>query len=279
VEAATDAPLRVVLDTSVVRKLSHADADAIDVASLLALPGRPPFSIADGAVLELLDDLVNGALTFERWRATTATLKPLLDPAMPVAPGGRDLAEIWGGGPGPRHDGIDAARHSREIWQHLSVAVNERDLTRRHVYVQHDGVAIEVQLIAHRVPANVESAGAFYAGWFPRIVADARGKERDEIAALILAGLSSKMGLTDALRLDLATRYMASRAADAARRKGAYKPTRNDALDLELLFTIPMPAIVCTNDKKFVRVVRSLGSPDGRLVLTPAELLDGLRGD
>jgi hypothetical protein len=63
---------RILLDTSVVRKIVHGDADALDVGALLALKDNHPVSIADGALAELADH------SFEDRRATGRSESPRL---------------------------------------------------------------------------------------------------------------------------------------------------------------------------------------------------------
>jgi hypothetical protein len=283
VTSEADRPVRVVLDTSAVRAVAHGDDDALDVDALRELEGLPHFCVADGAMLELLDDLLSGSLTFEGWAHATKRVEPLLDPTSPVAPGGRSLARIWGAAPPRKDDGIGEDQYRREVWRHMSAARSRAELVRPLSYVQGDQ-RVEVQLEPDRPSSRVREAGGTYASWFDRVAEHAlddagRRKGEDEIADDIRTGLSNILGFADMQMLDLSIRFSAKRVVErCGPRRSRYKPTANDALDLELLFALPLPALVCTGDQRLIRVVRSLGSPQGRDVLSPPELLERLRG-
>lgn len=273
--------VRVMLDTSVVRRLARRAPDALDVERCrVSIVGEPVvFSIADGAVLELLDDLTNGSVSFEQWAHAAPQLQALLDPTMPIGPGGRELAPWL---PAiPRKHGIDSAQHRRASWEHLALVRSRADLVAARRYRQADGALIEDQLDPVAVAREVEAAGAAYAAWFAKVVhlaRDERGqmRSRDWIVGQMLAGLSEDMGCFDATRLELACHYQAQRAIEAAHARTPYVPTRNDALDLELLFTLPLPAVVCTADDRLVRFVRRLHTEQGDLVMTARELVEWL---
>jgi hypothetical protein len=74
---------------------------------------------------------------------------------------------------------------------------------------------------------------------------------------------------------------LAKRAIQASTGKTPYSPKgdHNDALDLDLLFGIPLPAWVVTADLRLHRLVQATSSRDKVAVMTSAELLDRLRGE
>jgi hypothetical protein len=74
-------------------------------------------------------------------------------------------------------------------------------------------------------------------------------------------------------RLDLIVHLLAHRVRDAA--FGHYSPAPekpNDRLDFELLFALPLPAVICTGDLRFIDLVRRLGRGDSGKVMTPDEI-------
>ena len=82
----------------------------------------------------------------------------------------------------------------------------------------------------------------------------------------------------DVLQLDVATRYLALRAMEYGRAESSrYRPRVNDALDLELLFALPRPSIVCSADKRFLKLVARLVGELRSPVVHPRDLPSVLR--
>jgi hypothetical protein len=95
---------RILLDTVIARKVLHGDADAIDIDALGRAKGAHPISLAEGAFAELTRQIVEGRIPLRDVVRRAARLDAVLDPHMPVAPGGIDLATLAGLRPLP---GVD----------------------------------------------------------------------------------------------------------------------------------------------------------------------------
>ena len=283
---ATSKVERILLDTSVVRKLVHADADGLDVGALNALKGSHPVSIADGALAELADQLLRGSMSPMDWAKQIAVLDAVLDPDFPVAPGGKELAAMWGAHPPVGLDPGEARAYHRAAWRYLCSVQQPADLTRREVFHAPSGRAYEIRLDAPHVRAVLTEAGQRWAAWVSSVAAiiaknDADGDPITEadLRQLTLSNLCLDMGVADALKLDLVIHVLAKRAMQATAAKTPYSPKgdHNDPLDLDLLFGIPLPAWVVTADLRLHRLVRSTKSSDAAAVMTSEELVTRLR--
>lgn len=279
---------RILLDTGVVRNVVHGDEKALDIEALSGAKGPHPVSIADGALAELAAALLRGAVAPEAWAASVAQLNGLLDIDFPVAPGGKELAALWGAHPNVGMDMDETRAYYRAAWSFLCTVKTKADLARPAIYYPPGGRAVAIRLDRDHVEDVLARAGTDWEDWATRtasLVQDLRGAGDDvtveDLRQLTMHTLSFDMGVRDAQKLDLVVRVLALRGHQAARRREPYSPKGkpNDPLDLDLLFGLPLPAWVCTQDLRLQRLVRGTGSPDAQDVMTPEELLLRLEGE
>lgn len=279
---------RILLDTSVVRKVIHADEDALDLDNLATLRGDHPVSIADGALAELSAALVRGSIEPETWATRIGAFDDLLDPDFPVAPGGKELAASWGGHPPAGLDLDESRAYYRAAWSYLRNVKTADELNRRKIFYAPSGRAYSIQLDGDHVEKVLQEAGQNWSDWVTnvaKIIRDGRnGGEtitEEHLRQLTLSSLTLDMAYADAQKLDLVIHVLAKRAIQAAVRRTPYNPNgdSNDPLDLDLLFGIPLPAWVCTADMRLHRLVHSTASADRASVMTGPELLARLAAD
>lgn len=279
---------RILLDTSVVRKLIYGDLDGLDVANLIRLKGDHPVSIADGALAELADALLRGSIPHQLWASRIQLLDDLLDGEFPVAPGGKELASFWGAVPRAGVDRDESRAYYTAAWRLLRLAKSGSDLHAAHYYTAPSGKRYAMTLDPTHVRRVLAEEGRRWEIWV-QAVARVIGSLRDDgeritvadLSALTMGMLVGEMGLADAERLDLVVRVLAHHAFCAAATRTPYDPKgrSNDALDLDLLYGIPLPAWVCTSDLRLHRLVRLTGSNDQNRVMTPAELIARLAAE
>lgn len=78
-------------------------------------------------------------------------------------------------------------------------------------------------------------------------------------------------------KLDLAARVLAAYAMKVNDPIHPYTPDPNDAIDFDVLFSIALPAIVCTSGGGLLKLVKRSGSGLGWKVMKPVDLLEWLR--
>lgn len=276
---------RILLDTSVVRKIVHGDVDALDVGMLLALKGDHLISIADGALAELADQLLRGSISPGEWAKGIAAIDAVLDPDFPLAPGGKELAAMWGAHPPVGLDLGEARAYYRAAWRYLRSVKQPADLTRREVFHAPSGRAYPMRLDGPHVRTVLAEAGGRWASWVANVAglitkskANGARVTETELRQLMLSNLCLDMGIADAMKLDLVLHVLAKRAIQASMGKTPYSPNgdHNDPLDLDLLFGIPLPAWVVTADLRLHRLVQATTSRDRAAVMTSEELLERL---
>lgn len=277
---------RILLDTSVVRKIVHDDPDGLDLDALGRLKGDRPVSIPDIALMELAYALLRpGGLPIDRWARRVNHLDRVLDPEWPLVPGGWELAVLSGLVAMPGVNIAQARAYYRAVWRYLADAKSASDLSRKARFEAGDGTAQQIGPLdlakveaarnkrIERWRAEMKAAAARGETDAERIAEATRAttaRSREEIGLLLDPELVDK--------LDLVTRVHARRCAQAAATNSPYTAADdNDALDFELLYGVQMPAVVCTADRNLVKLARASGSRDAERVMTPSELLESLQ--
>jgi hypothetical protein len=279
---------RILFDTVVARKVLHGDADAIDLHALARARGAHPVSLADGAFAELARQIVEGRIPLRDLRRRAERLDAILDPDLPVAPGGVELGALAGLRPLPGLDLDEMRAYYRETWRYLRTRRSAGDLEKPGYYELPSGKRFQIGPLsaAHGAPM-FEAASARWAGWVRRAGAELsrlrlEGHDLDDedLRGLVRLFLGTEMDEAALDKIDLAVRVVARRTREAAKEKHAYAPEgSNDALDFDLLFGVALPAWVCTQDERLVRLARETGSADGERIMSPRELLDRLSAE
>lgn len=277
---------RIFLDTSIIRKIVHGAPDALDLEVLKASRGAHPVSIADGALAELAIQLLRGSIKPRDWAARIAALDEVLDPDFPVAPGGKELAVMWGAHSPIGFDVGESRAYYRAAWAYLRDVKTASDLARQSVFHAPSGHAYAIQMDKAHVESVLATAGRRWADWVDNISKVIRRRREGgdrftekDMRELTFSNLCLDMGVADVMKLDLVIHVMAKRALQASAGSTPYNPkgAPNDPLDLGLLFGIPLPGWVCTADDRLYRLVRSTESNDCDKVMTAQELLERLQ--
>lgn len=264
---------RIILDTVVVRE------DTLDLESFGRVVGDHPVSLADGAIIELVHWFRHPGKrpAFPGWHERAKRYSAILDPNMPIAPGGHELAALAGlraFEPGFSPENLRS--YSREVWKYLASVQVASDLDKPHVFhLNNQPMKFDVR------PTSpvLKKTGDEWAALAQKIgellrTADKNAVTEAELRQLFIRNLAADGEVRHVDRLDLVVAALARRAYEAAFH--GYSPkagVSNPAVDFALLFSIPLPAVVCTSDQNLVNFVRQLKSPDSNKVMRPDELL------
>ncbi|MBK7978307.1 MAG: hypothetical protein IPK07_35355 [Deltaproteobacteria bacterium] len=130
---------RVVLDAVTIRKIVLAEDDALDLIALDRVRGAHPISLAASALAELGFPLAERRVSPRSWARRLDRLDRVVDPDLPVVPGGWELAALCGVRPMVGFDEPTMRRCYRAAWEHLKAASSPADLERPCVYELGDG--------------------------------------------------------------------------------------------------------------------------------------------
>lgn len=127
-----------------------------------------------------------------------------------------------------------------------------------------------------KVVAAFDDRAAIWSAFLSRLrVSDGSQPPRvDEIAEGIRASLAVGMAKRNVDQLDLDIRVIAMLAINVNQR--TTPPDTNEAIDLDVLLSTMLPAIVCALDRKMLSATRACGSGSAWRVMEPKELLTRL---
>jgi len=274
---------RIVLDSVVVRKIVLGDPAALSIDALERLRGEHPVSLADSALAELGHRLIKRQIPARTWIRRVDRLDRILDPSLPIVPGGWELAAFCALRPIVGFDEPTMRRSYRAAWEHLKGASNAADLERPCVFELADGRRLRYEFCFDRTPVRpgLDEPGDRWRAWSRSLGTTIRtlhpgghslsaGDIRKLTAGFLLMDLSEDA----VLKLDLFVRIISKRAFDAARKRETYTAQRrSDSLELNLLFGLSLPMVICMHDRVVHALARATGSPDAWRLMTPAELL------
>jgi hypothetical protein len=282
-----DRPERIVLDTNVVRNLLEEDPAAIDLAELAAFKGSHPISIADPAWAELVKALLSNRIGFEAWSKHMAAVSDVLDPVLPIVPSGQEAAAMAGISDERDSPALpDAAKsdighlsaYYRAVWHYVASASSAEHFGSHVIFESPRGEHFKLgPLTLDKVTAAFDDRAMTWSAFLSRLrVSDgSQPPNLDDVAEDIRASLAVGMPKRNIDQLDLVIRVIARLAINVNRR--TTPPDTNEAIDLDVLFSTMLPAIVCTSDRKMLSAARECGSGSAWRVMDPPELLSWLR--
>lgn len=274
---------RVVLDTTTVWKIVQGDRDALDLGALSRHTGRRTVSVTDGAMAELSWSFVEGRLPVATWTKAARRLDELLDPDLPVCPGGLELAAMAGlrSLHGVELEGMRTCY--REAWRFLCSRTRPEELREPGYYDGPDGRRHRLRLIPLHIEIQLAGAGGRWDEWVRAAVAElaswrAAGEALNEEAVRRMIRLHLRMDMSEEAidRLDLAVRAIAHRTAWSSWQRGSEPREDVEVVDIDPLFVIALPAVLCTHDQGLIRLARETGSEDSWRVMDPPALLEWL---
>lgn len=268
---------RIVLDTNAVRAVLHGDSDALDLAELERLKGPRSVSIADPAWAELIKQFHDGRIKPHEWSERIKAFDRVLDPQLPLAPSGHEAAAMSGMADPRKYDFAQTRAYYRAVWRYVADSKSPRDFARKEVFEAPNGARFQIGPLPKE---RVREVLAERARLWDRFIASLRIGEQgdtDELANAILNNLTLGLGDAQVDKLDLVARVIADYAMKVNDPRHPYVPDPNDAIDLDVLFAVALPAIVCTSDGGLLKLAKRSGSGLGWKVMKPAELLEWLR--
>jgi hypothetical protein len=280
--------VRVLLDTCTVRKTLHQDADRPNVALVQQHLDYCKISIAGLAFSELTEQLLDERIPFVDWQTGSKDLKEIIDPKWPLFPSGKQLAWLAGTQTSEPCDINFVQAHLKAVWYFLCAADSLTFLLKKDVvFLAPDRSRHKFGLTKERLDKVMRNERDFWIGCvknIQRLQAD-QSVELDEskILRLMAKDLASRSGDPAEMleKLDTISRMVARLFALSLGEKSPYNPGsekgRGDAFDLDLLFAIPLPAVIVTADERFANRLHSTKAPHAEQVCTIPEFHTHLR--
>jgi len=275
--------VRVVLDTCTVRKHISNRTPRLDINLIKQKCDMVRLSLSASAFVELTRQVADGDVPFASWQASVPVLNSILDERWPCLPNGKQLAWLAGTQVvDPIESVEDESRHMRACWFHLC-DVRPEQIGRCEVrYRLSDGTFRKIRLDRQKLNELVAGQRQEWIDYVRRMQADLSGRgltarDADAIVELMRSDFGSDPSDASgvAAKLDTVLHMIARFVARALNATSGYNPeserNRGDTFDLNLLFYIPLPAIIVTGDDRFVRGLRETGAAYLGQVLTIEE--------
>jgi hypothetical protein len=274
-----DALCMVVLDTSPARNIAHASDTPAWVATFAEMSKAGySFSLADGAVTELLSQYLRGSITKPEHARMVQAIESFLSPDLPILPGKQDLMGMIGESTDPAWSEAELVAFSRHA---LNVLGNPSLLSEK------ERARIEPALQYDRKEWT-ESFAKYDARYTEWLLKEPDGEKKlplnehdhplleDELADL--ASYSRTQPPTLAERSDLQLRYIFRQWVRTRQKKDSYDPTNpkkiNDGIDLDIYRYLMLPALVVADDRGFHERLADIKSPQRHWFWRPQELAD-----
>jgi hypothetical protein len=282
--------MRLVLDDNIVRSFGHGETSE---APFLALKEEGvSIHLADGAVAELLNQLLEHRFRWQNWLTARRILADILDPTEPVLLGGRQ--GLYRAGIRGATEHVTAAETALSLkrssgWWHAFMRTQELSEVTLPVRVGSDILTLSPESTTREVTA-------FRTGWVHGFDTRRLGDELlsqaqqflprrgdgmdqlDAVARTIAKNLDKKNkrrdGVRPSIRLDAMIRVHVLLQFRSMRQIEPYNAQRNqnDSFDHDLLRYLAYPAAICTRDEGIARKMRAANCWQTRWIVHPNDL-------
>ena len=257
--------IRILLDTTVVRKFVHDDPDCLDIRKARSSRFPVHFSLPYTCWLELLDDLLSlGRKFFSAWAAKARDLDTILDPELPLLPDGIHLGALLGWeGIAPMTE--DVRLIYRKWWELMRSAQRAMDLYTGISFFDSRGEQV-LALKKAEIQIQIEEERQFWQNLFPKFkqIADAHNGSVKQVVTALLSGGLKPPGLAAAFAHFLKL-YGEGYNPSSDKNQG-------DVLDFYLTAALDLPSIVVTADGKFLKRMHASGEPILRRIIATEDL-------
>lgn len=282
--------MRIVLDQNIVRALGHGEIGVAPFEALRSDGVR--IHLADGAMTELMNQLVERRFRWKNWLVARGVLAEILDPAEPVLLGGRQglyRAGVRGATEQVPLGAIAMAVEDSAHWWHAFMRMKElceiskplriRDRVLTLSPTAARGIVetfkrdwrrdFEKERVGDELLAQVRRALPRRGDGFEQI---------DGVVRTIARDLDKKVrktvGPRASVRLDAMIRVYVLLQLRSMRPFEPYNAGRheNDSFDHDLLRYLAYPAAICTMDRGVERKMRAAGCWQAPWVVHPSDL-------
>ena len=256
----------VVLDTCTVRGLAYAEATPGWVSTFAAMTENGySFSLADGALTELLAQYIRGSIDETRLAVVVGAIETFLNPDLPVLLGKKDVMGMIGELDDPVWSPDETAAYSKAGWALLKSPSNLTD-------AQREKVVAALQDDRDDWRDFFPTFDSAYAEW---LKSEPDGEKMHplnqhqhpalDVAMKKMASQGRTQPPTLAERSDLQLRYLWRQWVRTRQSKNAYDPTKedngNDGIDFDCYRYLMLPALVVSEDRGFHSRIGDIKSP------------------
>lgn len=275
--------VRIVLDTCAIRNILHNDSSQLDFEAIKSSNEQLRFSVAGGAGVELLEQLVSGQIKWSDWAENIKKITKILDGRWPLLPTGRQLTALAGTQTDITIDIENERRYLNACWNLQVRSKSTSDLQKGGYYEKSNGERIILKLTLDNLSNVLDKERQSWIDYIQNIqelVQDRGITTTDQKSILNILKSTSGNYPGDPPdygdRLDSVMHMISNLVSQSLKESDPYNPEkgrrRGDTFDISLLYYVPLPSVVCTADKKFVNRLRNSNPLHSKQVVSIDEL-------
>lgn len=276
----------IVLDTTVIRELCYGEPNWLSTFVEMS-HNEYDFCLADHSVAEFLNQLQRNSISGDEYQSAFKKIDDFISPRLPILPGNKELFEMCGiSRDGHKFNPNEILSFSTVTYKLLSSASSFDDVL-NGIIVNYGEKMVEIFLKdREQLQKSIDEERE---RWIEEIKShnDFTEKELDENRNVILHSMAKSLDEKTeckppiSIRLDVAIKHKFRQIKIANRLHAPYDPESkkkiNDGIDYNMDFTFMLPAILCTSDKNYHRIIKELNSFQSSWVYLPDDISDKWR--
>lgn len=252
----------VCLDTSIIKNILYDDGDIAKEFEKIKNEQKVRFRVAETTYAEILADLIDKSIPFEVWNSKIDLLNSFIDQDRPIQEQGYNLSVSM---KSFKIEKPFKTLYKREywvkVWKHITTSKNIDSLTTTIVYY-HEHKPYQIRIKEDLIePAFDDSRREWYK-YYEDVKRLAKNETLKEIIEIFSHEFEQDYNLEKMGDfIHVLSNYTFKFKSDKNFNPYSDK-RRNDSIDFSFIQLLAMPAIFCTNDKKFYNFVQNTDAPN-----------------
>lgn len=273
----------IALDTNVIRELCYNEPNWLPTFEEMS-KNEYDFCLTDHLFAEFLNQLQRASISEDEYQKAIKNLSTFISSRLPILPGNRELFGMCGClNIESRFNPDEAYSFYHATYKLLSSATNIDDML-KGIEVSYGKKCMGIFLKStEQIQKTIDEERD---RWIEEIKSHDSFTEKElednktEIINTITNSLDKKIECDPSLsiRLDVAIRHKYRQIKIANRLGTPYNPESkkkiNDGIDYNMDFIFMLPAILCTSDDNYYKIIKDLNSFQSQWIYKPGELSD-----
>lgn len=276
----------IVLDTTVIRELCYGEPNWLSTFVEMS-HNEYDFCLADHLVAELLNQLQRNSISSDEYQSALKKIDRFISQRLPILPGNRELFGMCNISKDEyKFDPDETLNFSIATYKILSSAKSFDEIL-NGIKISFGENIVEVFLKDRKqIQKAIDEERR---RWIEEIKSHNEftekelDKNKNEILNSMAASIDEKIKCDPPLsiRLDIAIKHRFRQIKIANRLHTPYDPESkkkiNDGIDYNMDFIFMLPAILCTSDRNYYKIIKELNSFQSKWIYLPDEISDKWR--
>lgn len=273
----------ILFDTNFIRGVIHNDKDAVKyLKRFKKYKHKVNFKLHEIAVVEIALALLEERVDFSEWKMRIGLFNNILDPEMPILPGGNEFAQLANLEDTTESKEVGGLEFYKCLWMLMNNLNSKDHLINGDVFTLKNGDKIRIGINVKKSKEVIESAKETWIKFIDNMRKLIAGNSisQEQIIKLIKSDLD-KDGKNRSNKLDAMASVLGRYIYLSVTSNNPYNPNSEkrsgDIFDFNSLMYLSIDTIICTYDKKFQQLVKLSNSSQSDRVLSPEEVFKLLK--